>query len=100
MRRWIELGRLERTNPQSAEYQVIRTYLETVADLPWSTRTEDKLDLAAAEEILNADHHGLKTTGDRVLEFLAVRQLAARRAADEVKEEATAETEQGGCTRW
>ncbi|MBA2571828.1 MAG: LON peptidase substrate-binding domain-containing protein, partial [Gemmatimonadetes bacterium] len=90
-----ELGRLERTNPQSAEYQVIRTYLETVADLPWSTRTEDKLDLVAAEEILNADHHGLEDVKDRVLEFLAVRQLAARRAADEVKDDAAAEAEQG-----
>ena len=82
-----ELGRLERTSPQSAEYQVIRTYLETVADLPWNTRTEDKLELGAAETILDEDHYGLQDVKDRVLEFLAVRQLAARRAGAEVEEE-------------
>ncbi|HET7231615.1 MAG TPA: endopeptidase La [Longimicrobium sp.] len=86
-----ELGRLERTNPQSAEYQVIRTYLEWVTDLPWNTRTEDSLELPRAEEILNEDHYGLEDVKDRVLEFLAVRQLAARRAEAEVKEEAAAE---------
>src|SRR5215207_2909965 len=88
-----ELSRLERTNPQSAEYQVIRTYLEWVTDLPWNVRTDDHLDLNAAEEILNEDHYGLEDVKDRVLEFLAVRQLAARRAEAEVKEEAAAEAE-------
>jgi ATP-dependent Lon protease len=83
-----ELGRLERTSPQSAEYQVIRTFLETLADLPWNVRTEDKLELVAAEEILEEDHYGLQDVKDRVLEFLAVRQLAARRAVEEVEEEA------------
>jgi ATP-dependent Lon protease len=88
-----ELGRLERTSPQSAEYQVIRTYLETVADLPWNTRTEDKLELGAAETILDEDHYGLQDVKDRVLEFLAVRQLAARRAVAEVEEGADGATE-------
>ncbi|MBW3630320.1 MAG: endopeptidase La, partial [Gemmatimonadetes bacterium] len=84
-----ELGRLERTSPQSAEYQVIRTYLETVADLPWNVRTEDKLELTAAEKILDEDHYGLQDVKDRVLEFLAVRQLAARRAVEEVEDVAS-----------
>ncbi|HEX2092162.1 MAG TPA: endopeptidase La [Longimicrobiaceae bacterium] len=88
-----ELSRLERTPQQSAEYQVIRTYLEWMADLPWNVRTQDKLDLVAGEEILNEDHYGLEDVKDRVLEFLAVRQLAARRAEEEVKEEAAAEAE-------
>jgi ATP-dependent Lon protease len=91
-----EFGRLERTNPQSAEYQVIRTYLEWVTDLPWNTRTDDHLDLVAAEEILHEDHYGLEDVKDRVLEFLAVRQLAARRAAAEAKEEAVHEAELEG----
>ncbi|HYJ78784.1 MAG TPA: endopeptidase La [Longimicrobiaceae bacterium] len=88
-----ELGRLERTNPQSAEYQVIRTYLEWVTDLPWNVRTEDHLELDAAEVILHEDHYGLEDVKDRVLEFLAVRRLSARRAEAEVKEEAAAEAE-------
>jgi len=88
-----ELGRLERTNPQSAEYQVIRTYLEWVADLPWNVRTDDHLELNAAEGILHEDHYGLEDVKDRVLEFLAVRQLAARRAEADLKEEAAAEAE-------
>lgn len=86
-----ELSRLERTSPQSAEYQVIRTYLETVADLPWNDRTEDKLELSTAEAILDEDHYGLQDVKDRVLEFLAVRQLAARRASDEAAEEAASQ---------
>jgi ATP-dependent Lon protease len=93
-----ELSRLERTNPQSAEYQVIRTYLEVVAELPWNVRTEDKLELDPAQQILDEDHYGLEDVKDRVLEFLAVRQLAARRAVAEVvgetpEDEKVAETE-------
>ena len=74
-----ELGRLERTSPQSAEYQVIRTFLEWVTELPWNERTEDKIDLARAEEILDEDHYGLEDVKDRVLEFLAVRKLQLER---------------------
>jgi ATP-dependent Lon protease len=90
-----ELSRLERTSPQSAEYQVIRTYLETVADLPWNLRTEDKLNLPEAERILDEDHYGLQDIKDRVLEFLAVRQLAARRAVQEVAEGSATGRENG-----
>ena len=77
-----ELKRLERTSPQSAEYQVIRTFLEWVTELPWSTRSEDKIDLALSTEILDEDHYGLEDVKDRVLEFLAVRKLQQDRAGD------------------
>ncbi len=82
-----ELHRLERTSPQSAEYQVIRTYLEWITELPWNERTEDKIDLARAEEILEEDHHGLEDVKDRVLEFLAVRKLQLERAEEEAEAE-------------
>ena len=75
-----ELKRLERTSPQSAEYQVIRTYLEWITELPWNERTEDKIDLAVAEKILHEDHYGLEDVKDRILEFLAVRKLQAERS--------------------
>ena len=75
-----ELKRLGRTNPQSAEYQVIRTYLEWITELPWDDRTEDKMDLEAAAEVLAEDHYGLEDVKDRILEFLAVRKLQAERA--------------------
>ncbi len=81
-----ELRRLERTSPQSAEYQVIRTYLEWITELPWNKRTEDKIDLARAEEILEEDHHGLEDVKDRILEFLAVRKLQLERAEEGVDE--------------
>ena len=81
-----ELKRLERTSPQSAEYQVIRTFLEWVTELPWNTRTEDKIELATAEEILEEDHYGLDDVKDRILEFLAVRKLQMERAAAEAEE--------------
>jgi len=70
-----ELERLAATQPASAEYQVIRTYLEWLADLPWSVSTEDNLDLALAEETLNEDHYGLEKVKQRILDFLAVRKL-------------------------
>jgi len=77
-----EFRRLERTSPQSAEYQVIRTFLDWVMDLPWGERTEDKIDLARSEEILHEDHYGLEDVKDRVLEFLAVRKLQLERSDD------------------
>ena len=73
-----ELQRLERASRDSMEAQVIRTYLETVAELPWNKRAEESLDLARAAEILEQDHYGLKDVKDQVLEFLAVRQLRQR----------------------
>ena len=75
-----ELARLERANRDSMEAQVIRTYLETMAELPWGTRADESLDLKRAAEILEQDHYGLKDVKDQVVEFLAVRQLRQREA--------------------
>ncbi len=80
-----ELGRLERSGRESMEAQVIRTYLEWIAELPWNKRSDDQLDLRHAETVLEEDHYGLKDVKDRVLEFLAVRQLRASQLADEVE---------------
>jgi ATP-dependent Lon protease len=88
-----ELGRLSRAGRESMEAQVIRTYLETILELPWGERSEEHLDLARAAEILDEDHYALGDVKDRVLEFLAVRKLrqesAARAAAVEAAEAAT-----------
>jgi len=78
-----ELGRLERSGRESMEAQVIRTYLEWIAELPWGTRSDDHLDLPRASTLLDEDHYGLGDVKDRVLEFLAVRQLRATQAAAE-----------------
>ena len=78
-----ELARLERAGRESMEAQVIRTYLETVAELPWSKRADESLDLKRAEEILEEDHYGLQDVKDQVLEFLAVRQLRQRQPKEE-----------------
>ncbi|HEY6092535.1 MAG TPA: endopeptidase La [Gemmatimonadales bacterium] len=78
-----ELARLERAGRESMEAQVIRTYLETVAELPWNTRTEESLDLKRAAEILEEDHYGLQDVKDQVLEFLAVRQLRQQQPKEE-----------------
>src|SRR5213082_298897 len=66
------------------EAQVIRTYLETMAELPWNKRAEESLDLKRAEEILEEDHYGLQDVKDQVLEFLAVRQLRQQQPTEEV----------------
>ena len=81
-----ELGRLERSGRESMEAQVIRTYLEWIAELPWNTRSDDNLDLTHAQTVLDEDHYGLPDVKDRVLEFLAVRQLRAQQLADELKQ--------------
>ena len=78
-----ELGRLERSGRESMEAQVIRTYLEWIAELPWGTRSDDHLDLPRASTLLDEDHYGLGDVKDRVLEFLAVRQLRATQASAE-----------------
>ncbi|MCV7343028.1 endopeptidase La [Mycolicibacterium rhodesiae] len=74
-----EVGKLERSSEQSPEGGWIRTWLDTVLDLPWNTRTEDSTDLKAAREILDADHHGLDDVKDRIVEYLAVRSRRAQR---------------------
>ncbi|MFN2572592.1 MAG: endopeptidase La [Gemmatimonadales bacterium] len=70
-----ELKRLRQMSPQSAEYQVARTYLDVFAALPWARVTEDRLELKTAREILDRDHYDLKTIKERILEYLAVRTL-------------------------
>ena len=72
-----ELRRLRQMSPQSAEYHVARTYLDTLAALPWSRVSEDRLDLTAARDVLDRDHYDLKTVKERILEYLAVRTLNA-----------------------
>jgi ATP-dependent Lon protease len=74
-----EVGKLERASDQSPESGWIRTWLDTVLDLPWNVRTEDSSDLRAAREILDADHHGLDDVKDRIVEYLAVRTRRAQR---------------------
>lgn len=92
-----ELRRLERTSPQSAEYQVIRTFLEWITELPWNERTEEKIDLEKAETILEEDHYGLEDIKDRILEFLAVRKLQLDRMSEkDAEHEAETDEEMSG----
>ncbi len=74
-----EVERLERSSDQSPESGWIRTWLDTVLEMPWSTRTEDNTDLKEAREVLDADHAGLSDVKDRILEYLAVRNRRANR---------------------
>ncbi len=74
-----EVGKLERSNEQTPEGGWIRTWLDTVLDLPWNERTEDSTDLTAARAVLDADHHGLDDVKDRIVEYLAVRARRAQR---------------------
>src|SRR4029450_2518807 len=74
-----ELGRLERTSEQTPEHGWMRRWLDTMADLPWGTRTQDDLDVTEARRILDADHTGLEDVKARIVESLAVRKLRAER---------------------
>jgi ATP-dependent Lon protease len=79
-----EVGKLERASDQSPESGWIRTWLDTVLELPWNVRTEDSTDIAGAREILDADHHGLDDVKDRIVEYLAVRSRRAERGMEVV----------------
>ena len=70
-----EVSRLARMNNQSAEYNVSRTYLETVISLPFGKYTEEEIDLDHVEKVLDEDHYGMKQVKERVIEYLAVRKL-------------------------
>ncbi|KQT91143.1 Lon protease [Marmoricola sp. Leaf446] len=74
-----EVGKLERASDQAPEAGWIRTWLDTVLELPWSVRTEDTTDVGAARAVLDADHHGLDDVKDRITEYLAVRARRAER---------------------
>ncbi len=70
-----ELKRMSRMSPGAAEYTVSRTYIDWLAELPWSITSKDRLDVNEAERILDEDHYGLEKVKQRILEFLAVRKL-------------------------
>jgi ATP-dependent Lon protease len=74
-----ELRRLERTSEQSPEHGWIRTWLDTIADLPWTSTAADQLDVAEARRILDADHKGLEDVKDRIVEHLAIRKRRSDR---------------------
>jgi ATP-dependent Lon protease len=80
-----EIDRLERTGEQSPEHSWIRTWLDTLTELPWGKRSEDRLDLAEARAILDADHTGLDDVKERVVEHLAVRKLRKERGLEEAE---------------
>ena len=71
-----EVGRLEKQPFGSAEATVLRNYLDTVLELPWGKRTKERVNVEAARRVLDADHYGLEKVKERILEFLAVKQLA------------------------
>jgi ATP-dependent Lon protease len=80
-----ELGRLERMGEQSAEASTIRSYLDWLIAVPWSERSEEKLDPVHAREVLDADHAGLEDVKDRIVEYLAVKKLREDRGITEDK---------------
>jgi ATP-dependent Lon protease len=80
-----ELGRLERMGEQSAESSVIRTYLDWLIAVPWSTKSEEKLDPEHARQILDEDHAGLEDVKDRIVEYIAVKKLRVERGITEDK---------------
>lgn len=79
-----EVGRLERASDQSPESGWIRTWLDTVLELPWTVKTTDRTDVSAARAVLDADHHGLDEVKDRMVEYLAVRSRRAARGLEVV----------------
>jgi ATP-dependent Lon protease len=76
-----EVDRLERMTPTSPEYQMIRTYIDWVLDVPWSVTTPDRLDPVAARQVLDEDHYDLDKVKERIVEYLAVQKLKSRDAA-------------------
>jgi ATP-dependent Lon protease len=80
-----ELGRLERSGEQGGEASMIRSYLDWLIAVPWSERSEERLDPVHAREVLDADHAGLEDVKDRIVEYIAVRKLRQERGIEEDK---------------
>jgi len=91
-----EVSRLEKLQPQSAEYGVIQTYLDWMVSLPWSKLSEDNLDIPHARQVLDADHYDIKDVKERILEYLAVRKLRLERQLDDEPVEAGHEQDRAG----
>jgi ATP-dependent Lon protease len=81
-----ELDRFAQMTPQSAEYSLIKTYLDWLLDLPWNQLSDDQADIKVAREILDEDHYGLQEVKDRLIEYLAVRNLLKIRGPKKNKE--------------
>jgi len=91
-----ELKRLEGMSPHSAEYTVIKTYLDWLVELPWNVLSEDQLDITHARSVLDEDHYDLKEVKDRIIEYLAVRKLVKERDVTPNKGEEAAANEAKG----
>ncbi len=91
-----ELKRLEKLQPQSAEFGVIQTYLDWMVELPWSKQTDDNLDIVHARDVLNADHYDMDDVKERILEFLSVRKLRLERKFDDEPIEKGREQDRAG----
>src|SRR5207253_6731166 len=76
-----EVAKLERMTPASPEYQMIRTYIDWVLDVPWSVTTDDRLDPKAARQVLDQDHYDLDKVKERIVEYLAVQKLKRQHSA-------------------
>ena len=76
-----EVDRLERMTPASPEYQMLRTYIDWVLDIPWDKPTEDRLDPIEARRVLDEDHYDLDKVKERIVEYLAVQKLRQRSQA-------------------
>jgi len=87
-----ELNKLERMPSVSPESTVLRNYIDWILVLPWSERSADRIDLPLAEQVLEEDHYGLEQVKERILDFLAVRQLTTRTKSEQKAAEATDET--------
>ncbi|MBT8367223.1 MAG: endopeptidase La [Deltaproteobacteria bacterium] len=81
-----ELSRLEEMSPQSAEYSMVKTYIEWLLELPWNRSSEDQTDIGKARGILDKDHYGLQGVKDRIIEYLAVRNLLAIREVNKTND--------------
>ena len=95
-----EVDRLERTSEQSPEHGWIRTWLDTVLELPWGKRSDESLDVVDAREILDADHTGLDDVKDRIVEYLAVRKLRAERGHERQRRAQRAAAARARSSRW
>ena len=74
-----ELERLDDMSPQAAEYSMVKTYLDWLLDLPWNHTSEDQTNIKVARNVLDEDHYGLQDVKERIVEYLAVRNLLAIR---------------------